>query len=285
MPRQRRPCACPSAGNRWADMHLVPQWRHLLHEHARRLGRPLPCGRRPQGHRELRARHGTAARLAQAAQLEAASVLAFGIRMPSSSRIAHHVRCSALRCGRRRDEARHARMTMRLAQRRGERPATPLHFAIFESRWGAPPPKPPRGFASNRSAALRDSRSRPGSDRRRERDRGLRSRDVRCRSRPLASGARGRSRRARGHAQHRARRDTARGLGVAGRGLGEREARCSQSRRDSRGGTARRSRALGQRRAPRERRARPARGAHGANDPPAAFDGALGTGIPTLRPS
>ncbi len=83
------------------------------------------CGRRPRGLRQPRPRRSTAALLAHAAHLEAASVIAF--ERLHSELVSHgaprSLQRAALRA--RRDEQRHARMTERLARRRGATAATP----------------------------------------------------------------------------------------------------------------------------------------------------------------
>jgi rubrerythrin len=83
------------------------------------------CGRRPQGLRTVRTQRSTAAKLAQAAHLEAASVLAFEILHAElvAHRAPRSLQRAALRA--RRDEQRHARVTARLARRRGARPVPP----------------------------------------------------------------------------------------------------------------------------------------------------------------
>lgn len=83
------------------------------------------CGRRPCGLRRVRAQHSTGARLAHAAYLEEASVVAFEILHAElvAHRAPRSLQRAALRA--RKDEQRHARMTARLARRRGARPAMP----------------------------------------------------------------------------------------------------------------------------------------------------------------
>lgn len=85
------------------------------------------CGRRPHGLHELHAQRSAASKLAHAAHLEQASVVAFEILHSElvSHRAPRSLQRAALRA--RRDEVRHARMMMRLARRRGARRATPSY--------------------------------------------------------------------------------------------------------------------------------------------------------------